>query len=295
MFDKRKRWFINIILLLAVAAFVSIVVIPFGSVFQQRRTDQAASTVNAAPENDLEAQARGYELVLEREPDNQTALQGLLQTQIQLGNLEGAIPPLEKLAELNPEQTEYQVLLAQARQQSGDTDGAAQVYRDVLSSSPGDMNALQGLVALLVQEGRPQAAVGLLQETLQTADDTNLVQPDSIDVAAVELLLGQVYVETGQDEDALALYDEAIANYPDDFRPVLSKALVLQSQGETEAQQLFSQAAELAPAEYKDEINRLATESDEAVTVSPDASPEDSDAVATDDEAAAPATPAPAE
>ncbi|MEO0405864.1 MAG: tetratricopeptide repeat protein [Cyanobacteria bacterium P01_A01_bin.135] len=276
MFDKRRRWFINIVLLIAVAAFISIVAIPFGSVFQQRQSDQAADTVNAAQENDLEAQARGYELVLEREPNNQTALQGLLQTQIQLGNLEGAIPPLEKLAELNPEQTEYQVLLAQARQQSGDADGAAQVYREVLSSKPGDVNALQGLVALLLQEDRPQAAVGLLQDTLQSADDTNLVQPDSIDVAAVELLLGQVYVETGQDEAALALYDEAIANYPDDFRPVLSKALVLQSQGQAEAKQLFTQAADLAPAEYKDEINRLATQADEAVTVTPSDGPEPS-------------------
>ncbi|MGF1537318.1 MAG: tetratricopeptide repeat protein [Elainellaceae cyanobacterium] len=259
MFDKRKRWFVNAVLLLAVLAFIGIAALPFGSFFQQQ-AESTADTVSPSQQNDLEAQARGYELVLEREPNNQTALQGLLQTQIQLGDLEAAIEPLQKLAELNPDQTEYQVLLAQAQQQTGDREGAAQVYRKVLSTNPGDMNALQGLVALLIEQERPQAAIGLLQDTLQTADDTNLVQPDSVDVAAVQLLLGQVYVETGQDEAAMALYDETIASYPEDFRPLLSKALVLQAQDRNdEAQPLFTQAAELAPANYKDEINRLAT------------------------------------
>ncbi len=274
MFDKRKRWFVNIVLLVAVLAFIGIAALPFGSFFQQQ-TESTADAVNTAEQNDLEAQARGYELVLEREPDNQTALQGLLQTQIQLGNLEAAIEPLEKLAELNPEQTEYQVLLAQARQQTGDRDGAAQVYREVLSTSPGDMNALQGLVALLLEEERPQAAVGLLQDTLQTADDTNLVQPDSVDVAAVQLLLGQVYVEMDQDDEAMALYDEAIASHPEDFRPPLSKALVLQAQSRTvEAQPLFTKAAELAPPDYKDEINRLAAA--DAATATPSSTATDS-------------------
>jgi tetratricopeptide (TPR) repeat protein len=69
-----------------------------------------------------------------------------------------------------------------------------------------------------------------------------------------------VYVELGRDEEAIAIYDEAISAGGDDFRPILSKALLLQAQGrDDEAQPLFSSAEALAPAEYKDEINRLAT------------------------------------
>lgn len=280
MFDKRKRWFVNAVLLIAVLAFIAIAALPLlGSFFQQ--TEPTADTVTPSQQSELEDQARGYELVLEREPNNQTALRGLLQAQIQRGNLEAAIEPLEKLAELNPGQSDYQVLLAQARQQTGDLDGAAQVYREVLSKNPGDMNALQGLVALLIVEERPQAAVGLLQDTLQTADDTNLVQPDSVDVAAVQLLLGQVYVETDQDDKAMALYDEAIASHPEDFRPLLSKALVLQTQDRNEeAQPLFTEAAALAPPNYKDEINRLASAPDAEGAVS---SPEDAPDASTSD------------
>ena len=121
------------------------------------------------------------------------------------------------------------------------------------------MNALRGLVALLLQEERPEAAIGLLEDTLKTSNDVNQIQPNSIDIGSVQLLLGQVYVELGRDNEAIAIYDEAIRAGGDDFRPILSKALLLQTLGrDDEAQPLFASAEALAPAEYKDEINRLA-------------------------------------
>ncbi len=277
MFDKKsKRWFINAVLVVAVVAFAGFsLALPLSRAFQGDR-QEPEQTEDAAPslEADLEAQARGYELVLEREPGNETALRGLLQARVQLGDLEGAIAPLEKLVELHPERTEYAVLLGQAKQELGDREGAAQIFRDVLSAKPGDMNALRGLVGLLLQEGRPEAAIGLLEDTLKTASDINQIQPSSVDVGSVQLLLGQVYVELGRDDEAIAIYDEAISAGGDDFRPILSKALLLQAQGrDEEAQPLFSSAEALAPAEYKDEINRLAAgETDDTPTENSDGS-----------------------
>ena len=262
MFDKKsKRWFINAILVVAVVAFAGFsLALPLSRAFQGDRYEPDRSHgATASAESDLEAQARGYELVLEREPGNETALRGLLQSRVQLGDLEGAIAPLETLVELHPERAEYAILLGQAKQEIGDSEGAAQIYRDVLSARPGDMNALRGIVALLLQEERPEAAIGLLEDTLKTSNDVNQIQPNSIDVGSVQLLLGQIYVELGRDDEAIAIYDEAIRSGGDDFRPILSKALLLQTLGrDDEAQPLFASAEALAPAEYKDEINRLA-------------------------------------
>jgi tetratricopeptide (TPR) repeat protein len=253
----------TLILGIAVVAFAgAMVVLPFAGIFQSRQADPSAADPGAqvnGRQEELEAQANGYELVLDREPDNQTALRGLLEVRLELGDIEGTIAPLERLVELNPDQTDYAVLLAQANEQIGDREAAAQVYRDILLSQPGNINALQGLVALLMDQSRPEAAIGLLEDTLNLADDANQVQPGSVDVVSVQLLLGRVYVDIGRDEEALSVYDDAIIQDELDFRPVLAKAIVLQGIGRNdEAQPLFEQAAAMAPAQYRDQINLVA-------------------------------------
>ncbi|MBW4483891.1 MAG: tetratricopeptide repeat protein [Tildeniella torsiva UHER 1998/13D] len=277
MTANRNRWLVGTVLTLALAAFLSLSLLPILGSNSGRR---ASSTPDANPTADpvamqaeLEAQAKGYELVLEREPDNQTALQGLVDARIQLGDINGVVAPLEKLVELNPDVPDYAVLLAQTKQQMGDLEGAAQIYRQVLDQQPGNMNALQGLTVLLVQQKRPQAAIGLLQDTLKTADQLQSEGGAAgFDATSVKLLLAQVHVENNSPDQAIALYDETIAAAPEDFRPVLAKALVLRDQGDTEtAQALFAQATTLAPAQFKDQIGQMATQGQTA----PDASGSD--------------------
>lgn len=266
VFDKRNRWITVTIMAIATIAFSGFLILPVinmfiaGAQLSSPAASPSATTASASPQADLEAQAKGYELVLQREPNNQTALRGLIDTRIQQGNIQAVIEPLEKLAKLNPNQPEYTVLLAQAKQRIGDREGAAQAYRSILSSRPGDLGALQGLVDLLLEQDRPQAAVGLLQDTLKTAGEANRIQAGSVDVTSVQLLLGRVYAEQKRYEEAIAVYDQAIQGNQEDFRPVLGKAMVLQSQGKTEdAKPLFTSAAALAPAQYKDQINQIAS------------------------------------
>jgi len=121
------------------------------------------------------------------------------------------------------------------------------------------MNALNGLVALLVQQQRPEAAVGLLQDTLKNATQANQVQPNSVDVGSVQILLADVYVSQKRYDEAMAIYNAVEKANKQDFKPVVGKALVLKQQGKVEeAKPLFAKAAELAPAKYKDQINQLA-------------------------------------
>ncbi len=226
MFFKRNRILVSSVLFLASLAFLALVLLPVVGVFRsgaQVAESPSPTTSPSAEAEDLEARARGYALVLEREPDNQTALRGLLEVRIQQGDAEAALEPLERLAELNPEVTDYQVLLAQTKQRIGDMEGAARIYREILSQEPGDANALQGLVGLMVMEGRPEAAIALLQDTLRLADEQNAVEPGSISEMSVQLLLGQVYAEEERFDEAIAIYDQAIERDRQDFRPVLGK------------------------------------------------------------------------
>ncbi|MEO0457990.1 MAG: tetratricopeptide repeat protein [Cyanobacteria bacterium P01_A01_bin.114] len=284
---KRNRWLIGGILLVAVVALVAISFLPLlSSPTRHNAARGNGSNASSAPGTtdqraELEGRANGYELVLQREPNNQTALLGLVEARIALQDLQGVVEPLEKLAELNPNVPSYAVLLGQTKQQLGDLEGAAQVYRSVLTQTPGNMEALQGLVALLIDQQRPQAAVGLLQDTLKTAGQANEIQPGSIDVVSVKLLLGQVYADQGNFEDAIASYDTAIQDVETlqqatpDFRPTLAKALVLREMGkEAEAKPLFEIALTLAPVQFKDRIQQLIADAPETPAV-PDSAPAD--------------------
>ncbi len=286
MSKGRNKWFVKIVLIVAVIALVGGSMVPIIAAFNdsQQSGNTASSTENSASnqKSKLEDAVRGYEQVLQREPENQTALIGLLENRLQLlrlgqGDIKGVITPLEKLSKLNPEETRYAVLLAQAKQQIGDKEGAATAYRTVLETKPGDLPALQGMVALLLEQKRPEAAIGLLQESLDKAEKANKIESGSVDTTAVQVLLGNVYAKEKRYAQALSTYDKVIKNDSKDFRPVLAKAMVLKDQGKTEeAQPLFDKAASLAPAQYKDEINRQATTATPTpeVSASPSSEPE---------------------
>jgi len=283
---------VRVVLAFAVVAFVGVSVMPIITTFNkpqslpqnQANTENQGSSLQQNPK--LEDQARGYELVLQKEPENQTALKGLLQARLQLlsqkspgevkpADIQVVIEPLEKLARLNPQKSEYGVLLAQAKQQIGDQEGAAQTYRTILTAKPTDLKALQGMVSLQLNQKRPEAAIGLLEQSLTAAKSANTIQPGSGDVIAIQILLGNVYAFQKQELQAIAVYDQAINQDPQDFRPVLAKAMLFKQQGKlAQAKPLFDKARALAPAEYKDEINKVAAVSaPNSTSSSPTASP----------------------
>ncbi len=292
---KKDSWLVRGVLIVAVAAFVAVSVLGVISSNQaERGSSTAAATAPGADETTrLQGEINGYTAVLGREPNNQTALRGLIEAKAALGDLEGTVEPLERLAELNPTVPEYSIVLAQTKQQLQDLEGAAQIYRQVLTQNPGSVQALEGLAQLLVAQGRTEAAVGLLRDTLATADQSNELNPGSVDKLSVKLLLGQAYAASQNYDEALKIYDETIAEAQaasptqPDFRPTLAKALVLKEQGnDAVAAPLFDEALALAPTQYKDGVRQLINQSTapaEAEAVSPEAIDE---AIETPEEAA---------
>ncbi|MBW4659830.1 MAG: tetratricopeptide repeat protein [Drouetiella hepatica Uher 2000/2452] len=228
-------------------------------------TVATASPDPVTQQTNLEEQARGYELILQQEPNNQTALAGLLNIRLRQGRFEATITPLEKLVELNPNRVEYGILLAQMRQQFGNVEGSVQAYRDVLAIRPLEIRALSGLIYLMVQQNRSGEAISLLQDTLQNAGTLDTQNTGTLntcqsrtDIIAVQMLLGSIHAKQGQFNEAIAVYNQVIESDRQDFRPVLGKALVLQQQERIkEAKALFAVAASLAPEQFRDQINQL--------------------------------------
>jgi tetratricopeptide (TPR) repeat protein len=245
-------------LVLAIIALVGVSMAPLIST--AFRAGQPSGVPVTQTQQKIEEAAKGYEVVLQREPENQAALRGLVEARIQLLDLNGTVAPLEKLVALNPAETQYGLLLAEVQQRLGDREGEAAAYRSILAANPGNLQALEGLANVQLREQRPEEAVTLLQNTLSNAPQANQNQPGSVDVNGVRLLLAQVYATQQNYEQAIAIYDELISNDKQDFRPVLAKAMALQQQGKNEeAKPLFDSATALAPDQYKERINQLAT------------------------------------
>ena len=115
--EARKKRIIRIFTLILAIAFLGSA--GFGLI--RMLTNPAQSTQVSTEAEDLtqqlQAQARGYEMVLQREPENQIALQGLVEIRLQMNDFERIVEPLETLVRLNPELEQYETLLATIKQQ----------------------------------------------------------------------------------------------------------------------------------------------------------------------------------
>ena len=258
MKKKRSSW-IYLVLGVMLFSLITVSALPLiGSVVEgqefAKNSNNETITLSGRELAILEAEASGYQKVLEREPNNETALNGLLEIKLQQKDISGAIAPLEKLAKLHPQQSEYAILLAQAKQQLKDYEGAAAVYQDVLAQEPGNIYALGGITNLYLVQDLPERAIALLKKTIQLTEE-DIPVAASIDREAVELLLGDLYTNQERYGEAIALYDEVAKANTDDFRPILAKALVFEKQGDlTAAKPFLEQAYVAAPAAYKDRI-----------------------------------------
>lgn len=263
----KRRWINQTVLIIALVALVGSAAAPLLiGALQAPPAPTAPGGPNAAPppsgpkpltateREALTSQARGFAMVLEKEPQNPTALQGLIEAKLKLGDFTGVEQPLSTLTRVNPEQPAYRVLLAQVQQKLGKLDLAAQNYRQVLEKDPSQPEALKGLTGLLLAQKKPDAAVSQLYYLL-------FEQKDKVPAARrqeLELLLAQTYLSVGKPDDALKLYRQMATQAPQDFRPPLAIALVERERGQTAAAKAsFEKALALAPAQYRDQIRQL--------------------------------------
>lgn len=286
---KSRRWLTIGILGLSSLVFIGMSIIPLiGGIMSQRSAPSTSTTAtpaaNAAtsPEAAQKEEA-SYELVLKRNPDDKTALGGLVEARLKLIQLgvrqpKDVIDPLTKLAKLNPDQILFTTMLAQAQAQAGDLTSAAQTYQSALAKEPTNTEALQGYVFLLLKQQQTAAALDTLQQAIVTAKQKNQQQPGSADILALELLSADVYLAQQKPTEAIALYDRLRKESPNDFRPVVAKGIVMRNQGKNaEALSLFQTASSLAPAQFKDKIQPLIasvqTPSAGTATTAPSAAP----------------------
>ncbi|NJO94269.1 MAG: tetratricopeptide repeat protein [Hydrococcus sp. RM1_1_31] len=117
-----KKTLQRVLIIVFCVAFLGTLVLSAVEMFKSpsQPVNNAATNTNPGnpPISELQKQAEGYETVLKREPNNPLVLQKLVETRLQMNDLQGAIAPMEKLVKLYPEQKELKTLLDAIKQQA---------------------------------------------------------------------------------------------------------------------------------------------------------------------------------
>ncbi|WP_016949682.1 tetratricopeptide repeat protein [Anabaena sp. PCC 7108] len=98
----------------------------FGAVNTLRESwekpQQAAVPVIQSVDGELQQQAKEkeYELVLQREPNNQLALEKLSLLRLEMKDTKGAIALMEKLVQQHPDRQDYKVVLRNMKKREGE-------------------------------------------------------------------------------------------------------------------------------------------------------------------------------
>uniref|UniRef100_A0A453CX47 Tetratricopeptide repeat protein n=1 Tax=Aegilops tauschii subsp. strangulata TaxID=200361 RepID=A0A453CX47_AEGTS len=209
----------------------------------------------------------GYEETLTKSPNDPTALEGAAVSLVELGEYQKASDLLEKLVKVIPDKAEAYRLLGEVKFELKDYDGSSSSYRNSLSSSDSiDFDVLRGLTNSLVAAKKPDQAVEVIlscrrklsekrqtrQPDLEAANENGAQESRDIDPIQVDLLLGKAYSDWGHISDAVTVYDNLIAEHPEDFRGYLAKGAILKQNGKAgDAERMFIQAKFFAPEAAK--------------------------------------------
>lgn len=138
-------------------------------------SDVGVSQQNTTPDKEKvpEFQTDPAELVLlkflERHPEDQKALEGLMYVRLRKGDVKAALKLLEKLLELRPAHLPWQLIRAQSLDFVGDLDEARQAFQAILEKNPLSARALQGLAIVMSKMGEEKESLQMLKKAVDAA------------------------------------------------------------------------------------------------------------------------------
>jgi thioredoxin-like negative regulator of GroEL len=120
--NMEKNKFTKIFVILAGIAFLGSSVAGLSSSIGSSLNEPAATEKAAQSQSaQLAAEEKGFAAVLQREPNNQTALKGLVSIRLHSGDVAGTRTVLAQLVKLNPGERQYKELLEAIDKQVADT------------------------------------------------------------------------------------------------------------------------------------------------------------------------------
>jgi len=193
---------------------------------------------------------------LEKGETSSAEQQRLLELLVGLDRSPEAIPVLERLADRDAQRWQLRLLLAELRRDQNDRPGAERELRQLLSTRPDQVEALQLMALLQMETGRTAEAQNQLEAALKRTSEPSL-KPEALPIG---LLLAQVHQRSGQIPRADAQLLGLAGLFPGDPRPLLARALLQKERGDLAgAQQTLARARGAQnEAAVQEQIDRVA-------------------------------------
>ncbi|KAL1319703.1 hypothetical protein AAHE18_14G005500 [Arachis hypogaea] len=191
----------------------------------------------------LQSRLEEFEAILRNSPRDATALEGAAVTLAELGEYTRAASLLDVLTKEKPNDADVFRLLGEVKYELKDYEGSIAAYKS-------SAMAVQFLLSC-------RERLSSVKESAKS--DSSPTNTGKLDPVQVELLLGKAYSDWGHVSDAVAVYDQLISTYPDDFRGYLAKGIILkENKNIGDAERMFIQARFFASDKAKVLVDRYA-------------------------------------
>lgn len=184
----------------------------------------------------------------ESSPDSVESFKQLLQNKLENQEYQEALTILNSLVSAQPDEIEWKILLARLLSEMGDTQGARQVFEEILNMNPLSFEALFENALLMDRCGEGEAVLSRLEEALKVAEGESRAK----EARDVRLIMAQMKFLQKDVEGALRSYQDLAKEDPNDFRPYFCQGMIysLLDQNE-EAREQFAKYRELSPRKFE--------------------------------------------
>nr|XP_016432469.1 PREDICTED: protein SLOW GREEN 1, chloroplastic-like [Nicotiana tabacum] len=159
-------------------------------------------------------------------PNDVEILRNLLENHIKNRELVDALSILNKLIELEPNETEWCFLKSHLYVHNGELELAKLGFREVISKDPYHVEAYRGLVVVAGSEDDSLEEMKEIEKKVE--EGIKMCEEENIkdEMRDFKLLLAQIWVIEGKYDEALKVYHELVAEEPSDFRPYLCQGMI---------------------------------------------------------------------
>lgn len=159
----------------------------------------------------------------------------LLERLLALGRLPESIVLVQEQVKAQPKAWQWRLLLSQLELRNGNPAGADSQLQLLTRLQPTNVEVLQAQALLRMEQGRPQDAINSLQMALTASPPSHRV--------AIGLLLADLQRQSGAGAAALSTYQQLSKEAPQDARPLMAQALLMQEQGKQDQARLLLETA----------------------------------------------------